>query len=320
MGDRLKGRTAVVTGAGRGIGRAVALALAEEGANVVVNDYGVNVDGTEPREGPAAEVAEEIRVKGGKAVPNSDTVATVQGGENIIKTALDSFGRLDALINVAGILRDRMIFNMAEEEWDAVIAVHLKGHYCTVKPAAVLMRQQRYGRIVNFSSISGLAGNTGQANYGAAKAGVVGFTRVVARDLGRYGVTCNAIAPGAATRMTASVPQQARETRARAGVQQVSAAEQPTGLPPMREPEYVAPVTVFLCTDEAWNINGKVFYVSAGTIALAHEEAPMRTMIKSGMWAVEELQRLAPTQLMTGLRNPAPPPPDLDIPGRPVPA
>src|SRR3972149_5463175 len=219
MGERRKGRTAIVTGAGRGIGRAVALALAAEGASVVVNDYGVAVDGTQPSEGPAKDVADEIKAAGGNAVHNFDTVATVEGGERIIQTALDAFGRLDILVNVAGILRDRMIFNMSEEEWDAVIAVHLKGHYCTTKPAAVIMRQQRYGRIVNFSSGSGLNGNPGQANYGAAKAGIAGFPRVVARDLGRYGVTCNAISPGAATRMTATVSDSSRDLRARAGIQ-----------------------------------------------------------------------------------------------------
>ena len=189
-----------MTGAGRGIGRGIALLLASEGANVVVNDYGASVDGAQPSDGPAAEVAEEIKKAGGNAVPNFDTVATVEGGENLLKTALDIFERLDILINVAGILRDRMIFNMTEEEWDGVIAVHLKGHYCTTKPAAVIFRQQRGGRNINFSSGSGLNGNPGQANYGAAKAGIAGFTRVVARDLGRYGVTCNAISPGAMTR------------------------------------------------------------------------------------------------------------------------
>src|SRR5581483_5410996 len=251
MSGRLEGRTAIVTGGGRGIGRGVALLLAREGANVVVNDYGVNVDGSAPSSGPAAEVADEIRAAGGNAVPNFDTVATVEGGERLIQTALDNFGRVDILVNVAGILRDRMIFNMSEQEWDDVIAVHLKGHYCTTKPASILMRQQRYGRIVNFSSISGLGGLPGQANYGAAKAGVAGFTRVVARDLGRYGVTCNAIAPGAATRMTATVSDQSRELRARAGTAPVVQQPRASTVPPMREPEYVAPMTVFLCCDEA---------------------------------------------------------------------
>jgi len=306
-----------VTGAGRGIGRAVALALAAEGASVVVNDYGVAVDGTQPSEGPAKDVADEITAAGGSAVPNFDTVASVAGGEAIIQTALDAFGRLDILVNVAGILRDRMIFNMSEEEWDAVIAVHLKGHYCTTKPASVIFRQQRYGRIINFSSGSGLTGMPGQANYGAAKAGIAGFTRVVARDLGRYGVTCNAISPGAATRMTATVPDSAREARARAGIQTGAAPAQAQSLLlSMREPEQVAPMVVFLCTDEAWNINGKVFAVAGGAISLLQEEVPMRTIIKQGMWTVEELRELVPSRLMYGLPNPAPPPRDLEIPGR----
>ena len=329
MGNRLEGRVAVVTGAGRGIGRGVAHLLAEEGCAVVVNDYGVAVDGTQPTEGPAQEVADEIKGKGGRAAANFDTVATAQGGENMVKQALDTFGRLDILINVAGILRDRMIFNMAEEEWDAVIDVHLNGQYNTIKPASIIFRQQRSGRIINYSSISGLRGNPGQANYGAAKAGVAGLTRVVARDLGRYGVTCNVISPGAATRMTATVPQRTAEMRQRVagGGQAPPAGSAPppspiqqapqSSVPPMREPEYVAPMTVYLATDHAWNINGKVFYVSGGTIQLAYEETPYRTIFKPGMWSLDELDLLVP-QLMQDVTNPAPPPPDLNIPGRPV--
>ncbi len=320
MTRRLEGRVAIVTGAGRGIGRGVAKLLAAEGASVVVNDFGVNVDGSAPSSGPAAEVAEEIRAAGGKAVPNFDTVATVEGGENMLKMALDNFGRLDILVNVAGILRDRMIFNMSEQEWDDVIAVHLKGHYCTTKPAAVLMRQQRYGRIINFSSISGLGGLPGQSNYGAAKAGIAGFTRVVARDLGRYGVTCNAIAPGASTRMTATIPTNTAQLRAKSGTAPVAPPPRPrtSTVPDMREPEYVAPMTVFLACDEAWNINGKVFYVAGGRVSLAHEEAPWRQISKPGMWTIDELRDLVPSQLLYDVRNPAPPPPDLDIPGRPA--
>jgi NAD(P)-dependent dehydrogenase (short-subunit alcohol dehydrogenase family) len=318
VSKRFEGRTAIVTGAGRGIGRGVALLLAEEGASVVVNDYGVNVDGTAPTSGPAQEVVDEIKSRGGKAVANFDNVASVESGERLVQTALDTFGRLDILINVAGILRDRMIFNMSEQEWDDVIAVHLKGHFCTTKPASIVMRQQRYGRIINFSSISGLGGLPGQSNYGAAKAGIAGFTRVVARDLGRYGVTCNAISPGAATRMTATIPQNAAQLRARAGTAPVvQEAPRRSSVPDMREPEYVAPMTVFLACDEAWNINGKIFYVAGGRISLAHEEAPMRQITKNGMWSIDELRDLVPGQLMYGLQNPAPPPSDLSIPGRP---
>ncbi len=327
MGDRLKGRTAVVTGAGRGIGRGVAMLLAEEGANVVVNDPGVNVDGSGHDNGPAEQVVGEIKAKGGTAVANFDTVVEASGGENMIKTALDAFGRIDILINVAGILRDRMIYNMAEEEWDDVIAVHLKGQFNTIKPASILMRQQRFGRIINFSSSSGLVGNSGQANYGAAKAGVAGLTRVVARDLGRYGVTCNAIAPGAATRMTATVPDRAREARARAGISAAGGAAAPAvqeirrpQLSPLREPEYVAPMTVWLCTDAAWNVNGKVFNVSGGVVALSSEEVPFRQLNKNGMWTLDELATLVPTNLMRETITPAPPAPDVDVPGRPRPS
>jgi len=321
MANRFEGKVAVVTGAGRGIGRGVALLLAEEGARVVVNDYGVAVDGTQPTEGPAQEVADEIKGKGGEAVANFDTVATVEGGENMIKQALDAFGRLDILINVAGILRDRMVFNMAEEEWHAVMGVHLKGHFCTTKPASIIFRQQRSGRIVNFSSTSGLIGNPGQANYGAAKAAIAGFSRVVARDLGRYGVTCNYIAPGAATRMTASVSEQSRALRQRAGIQgAASQAQTPQQAAPplvLREPEYVAPMTVFLTTDKAWNINGQGFGVSGGTVSLLHQPLPFRTMFKPGMWTLDELERDVPVQLMQGIANPAPPPPDVEVAGRP---
>ena len=184
MSDRLNGRAAIVTGAGRGIGRAVAMALAAEGASVVVNDYGVAVDGTQPSKGPAKDVADEIKAAGGEAAPCYESVATVEGGEKIIQTALDAYGRLDILVNNAGILRDRMIFNMTEEEWDAVIAVHLKGHFCCTKPASVIFRQQRYGRIINFTSVSGLVGLPGQANYGAAKSGIAGFQSVRIADGG----------------------------------------------------------------------------------------------------------------------------------------
>jgi NAD(P)-dependent dehydrogenase (short-subunit alcohol dehydrogenase family) len=309
MGKKLEGKSIVVTGSGRGIGRALVMMAAAEGAKVVVNDPGVAMDGSGCDQAPADEVVSAIRSAGGTAVPNYDSVASMQGGENIVKTCIDAFGRIDCLINVAGILRDRMFFNMTEQEWDDVISVHLKGHFACTKPATVAMRQQRYGRIVNFSSISGLRGNVGQANYGAAKAGIAGFTRVVARDLGRYGVTCNAIAPMAITRMTASVPQQ---QKAGAPANVVSA-----GVQEMR-PEQIAPMTLYLATDEAWNINGQIFHVSGGMVSLAQPETPIATIRKNGKWTLEELATLVPQYLMPGIPNPAPPPDDLDIPGRPV--
>jgi NAD(P)-dependent dehydrogenase (short-subunit alcohol dehydrogenase family) len=315
MAGKLQGRNAVVTGAGRGIGRGVALLLAQEGANVVVNDPGVNSDGTGHDNGPAEQVVAEIKAAGGNAVGNYDTVATAEGGENMVRQCVDAFGRIDILMNVAGILRDRMIFNMSEEEWDAVYEVHLKGHFNTIRPASILMRQQRYGRIINFSSISGLRGISGQSNYGAAKAGIAGLTRVVARDLGKYGVTCNAIAPGAATRLTATVPKSARQLRA--ATQTAQMTRPPVEVVPAT-PEHVAPMTVWLCLDEAWNVNGKIFYVAGGVVSLAHEETPIQTVQKDGMWTLDELASIVPGQLMHGILNPAPPPADLDLPGRPV--
>jgi NAD(P)-dependent dehydrogenase (short-subunit alcohol dehydrogenase family) len=312
---KLEERNAVVTGAGRGIGRAVAMLLAKEGASVVVNDPGGNVDGTGHDNGPADQVAAEIKEAGGTAVANYDSVATADGGEAMVRQCVDAFGRIDMLINVAGILRDRMIFNMSEEEWDAVYGVHLKGHFNTIKPASVLMRQQRYGRIVNFSSISGLRGISGQSNYGAAKAGIAGLTRVVARDLGRYGVTCNVIAPGAQTRMIAQIPQASRQIRAKAGIQEP--ARPPEPVVPMTA-EHVAPMTAWLCTDDAWNVNGKIFHVGGGSVSLAHEEHHIQSIEKDGKWTLKELAALVPNQLMAGIPNPAPPPRDLDIPGRPA--
>jgi len=323
MGNLLEGKVIAMTGAGRGIGRECALLAASEGARVVVNDPGVNPDGTGHDDGPAAQVVEEIKKMGGEAVANLADVSTMEGGESVIRTALDTWGRLDGLINLAAILRDRMIFNLTEEEWDDVIRVDLKGHFTTIKPASVLMRQQRYGRIVNFSSVSGLQGNSGQANYGAAKAGVAGLTRVAARDLGRYGVTVNCIAPGAATRLTATVPQSARELRAQRGIAAAGgppqsaanrAAEEAAA---MRTPDMVAPMTIYLLLDEAWNINGRIFQVAGGHIGLlADLYPPFRNIYKHGKWTLDELRMLVPTQLMAGIANPAPPADDIKIPGR----
>jgi NAD(P)-dependent dehydrogenase (short-subunit alcohol dehydrogenase family) len=313
----LEGRVAVITGSGRGIGRGMALLFAQEGAKVVVNDPGVNTDGSGNDNGPADEVAAEIKKAGGQAIANYDTVATVAGGEAMIQSAVDAFGRIDILVNNAGILRDRMIFNMGEQEWDDVIAVHLKGHYNCTRPASILMRQQRFGRIINMSSTSGIIGNPGQANYGAAKSGIAGFTRVVAKDLGRYGVTCNAIAPGAATRLTATVPQSSRELRSRAGITGAATNRPPSAVPMLREPEYIAPMAAYLASDDAWNINGQIFHVAGGNVGLAWHPTPMRTIWKDAMWTLDELEAQMPG-LMAGTSNPAPPPPDLEIPGRPA--
>ena len=323
---KLDGKVAVVTGAGRGIGRDVAIMMAGEGAKVVVNDPGVAADGSGSDLAPADEVVKEIKSNGGAAVANFESVASMEGGEKIIQTAIDTFGRLDILVNVAGILRDRMIFNMSEQEWDDVIAVHLKGHFACTKPAAVLMRQQRYGRIVNFSSESGVVGNAGQANYGAAKSGIAGFTRVVARDLGRYGVTCNCIVPRAWTRMTATIPQVPQPPKGGGksgpGAQAAAGPSQPAGdLPSAAEfqlmrPDYVAPMTCYLATDNAWNINGQIFLVYGGTVGVQAHPLAHRTIFKPGMWTLKELSEMAP-RMMAGIRNPAPPAPDLDIPGRP---
>lgn len=326
LANLLEGKVIAMTGAGRGIGRECALLAASEGARIIVNDPGVNPDGSGTDSGPAAQVVEEIKKAGGEAVANFADVSTMEGGESVIRTALDSYGRLDGLINLAAILRDRMVFNLTEEEWDDVIRVDLKGHFTTLKPAAVLMRQQRFGRIVNYSSVSGLQGNSGQANYGAAKAGVAGLTRVAARDLGRYGVTVNCIAPGAATRLTATVPSSARELRARSGISggggpaPAAGASTPPPPPaddPMRSPGMVAPMTVYLLLDEAWNINGRIFQVSGGHVGLLQDMyPPFKNIFKNGRWTLDELRTVVPAQLMNGVVNPAPPPADLTIPGR----
>jgi len=307
MGDRLKGKVAVVTGAGRGLGRAHALALAAEGAKVVVNDLGGAVDGSGADKAPADQVVAEIRKMGGEAVANYDTVVTMEGGERIVKTAVDKFGRLDILVNNAGVLRDRMVFNMTEEEWDTVISVHLRGHFTCTKNACILFRQQRSGRVINTSSEAGL-GNMGQANYSAAKEGIVGFTRTVARDMGRYGVTCNAIRPRAATRMTVTPELQAAWEKRRAmGL----AAGPVEGMPDISAlaPEAVSPLVVFLCTDEAANINGCTFLVTGGEIHLYSEPVPIKSIYKPGLWTVDERCELMPKSLAAGLVNPSPPAP-----------
>src|SRR5581483_5512292 len=295
MGARLQGKVAVVTGAGRGIGRAIAELLAAEGAAVVVNDLGGEVDGRGASRQVADEVVDAIRARGGKATSNYDSVADFAAAERLVGAAVKEFGALDILVNNAGILRDRMLFNMSEEEWDAVIAVHLKGTFNCTRHATRLMREQRRGRIISISSTSGVYGNSGQANYGAAKDGIAGLTRVAARDVGRYGITVNAVCPGAMTRMSQTVPQTARVKRAERGLS--------TGLGarafPLQNfgPENVAPWVVWLATDAARNVNGQLFLVMAGMVALLNYPAPVRTIAKDGRWTPEEIATIFPHTL-----------------------
>ena len=305
MAGLVEGKVAIVTGAGRGIGRGIAKLMAAEGASVVVVDPGVNVDGSGFDESPANQVVTEIKDAGGTAVACPESVTTMEGGEKIVQTAIDNFGKLDIVVTVAGILRDRMVFNMSEQEWDDVIAVHLKGTFTVVKNACILFRQQRSGSIVTFSSTSGLYGNSGQANYGAAKDGVAGFTRVVARDMGRYGVTANAISPSAATRMTVSVPDEARELRSQRAIGGAGGGS----IEAIRgEPEDIAPFAVWLGSDQAKHVNGHIFHVSEGLVSLLNEPEPVKTIHKDGRWTLEELIRVVPSTLSFELYNPAPSP------------
>ncbi len=298
MADRLKGKVAIVTGAGGGIGRGHSLALASEGAKVVVNDLGGAVDGSGASSSAADKVVDEIKAAGGEAVANYDSVTTVEGGENIVKTAVDNFGKLDILVNNAGILRDRMVFNMSPEEWDAVLKVHLYGHFNTTRPACVLFRQQRSGRIINTASTSGL-GNRGQSNYAAAKEGIVGFTRTVAIEMGRYGVTCNAIRPNAGTRMTMSddMKQAAERSGHSALIQYMESMK----------PEDIAPLIVWLASDASANVNGRTFFVQTGRIALYSEPVQERMIVKNGGFTIDELFDNMPMTLAAGLVNPYPP-------------
>ncbi len=287
MADRLKGRVAIVTGAGRGIGRGEALALASEGAKVVVNDLGGSVDGSGNSQSPADDVVKEIKAMGGDAAPNYDSVTTWKGAENIVKTAVSTFGRLDILVNNAGILRDRMVFNMTEEEWDLVIKVHLYGHFYLIRHACNVMRRQRYGRIVNTSSIAGLGMTLGQANYAAAKEGIVGLTRVVARDMGRLGVTCNAIRPNAATRLTLSDELKAAWTK--------SGMEQAIQQLEQLKPEDIAPLVVWLASEGSGNVNGRIFQVQTGKIALYSEPVEEKVVNKPGSWTIDDVFKMVPS-------------------------
>jgi len=266
----LDGKVAVVTGAGSGIGRSVALGLAAAGAAVVVNDYGVSVDGREPSSAPADAVVKEIESSGGRAVASAQSIATMAGGKAAIDAALKTFGDLHILVCCAGILRERMIFNMSEEEWDAVIAVHLKGHFTVMQPATRHMREKRAGRIITFTSTAGLEGSPGQPNYSAAKEGIVGLTRSTALAMAKYGVTVNCISPTADTRMTQRLPD---ERRGQA----------------MAPPEAIAPVITFLASDRASHVTGQVIGVRGNQVTLFSHPAPVRQITSRDPWTPEAL-------------------------------
>jgi len=293
---KLDGKVAVITGAGRGIGRGLAKTFAAQGAAILVNDLGGAVDGSgESSSTPAEEVVKEIKAAGGKAVSNHMDIATVKGGEGLIDQAIREFGKLDILVNTAGILRDRMIFNMSEQEWDDVIRVHLKGHYCTMRPATAYMREHKSGRIINFSSNSAL-GSPGQPNYAAAKAGILGLTYSSANALQKYNITVNAIMPGASTRMTDTIP---AGRFGSTGVPQSQAVE---GTP--RDPANVAPICVFLASDEAANVTGQCFGASGYRIMRYRHIVADKVIYSQGPWDIDRLFDVMKSTLLTDLEPP----------------
>ena len=276
----LAGKVAVVTGAGRGIGRAHALALAEAGATVVVNDLGATLAGEGADATPAQQVVAEIEAAGGVAVANGDDVADFAGAERMVRQALDTYGRLDILVNNAGITRDRMLVNMSEEEWDSVLAVHLKGHFAPTRHAAAHWRERSKagehvrGRVINTSSPSGVFGNVGQTNYGAAKAGIAGFTIIAAQELARYGVTVNCLAPNARTRMT------------EASFGEIPKRED--GFDAM-DPANIAPIVVALCADEAQDITGQCFFIYGGAVNILRPWDAGELFARDDKWDADEL-------------------------------
>jgi NAD(P)-dependent dehydrogenase (short-subunit alcohol dehydrogenase family) len=299
LGDRLKDRVAIVTGSGQGIGKAIAAAMAKEGARVVTNNRRLGTSG-----GDAETAAKEINDQGGQAVPFFGSVSDFDVAQKLVQTAVDNFGRVDIVVNNAGADAPKMVWNMAEEDWDRCVDSFLKGSFNCIRHAAGHMRQQRWGRIINTTSTAWL-GTVGHCNYGAAKAGLVGLTRAVARELGRYGVTCNAYAPTAATRFTLSDDVVAGfRKRYEAGLMTKERFEELTNPP---KPETVAPFLIYLCTDEAADINGQVFDVTGGDIAIYSEPVKKKSILKEeGLWTVEELIELVPKVLLKGYKNPAP--------------
>ena len=276
----LENKVAIVTGAGRGIGKEIALLLAKEGAKVVVNDLGGGSDGQGNDSKVADEVVAEIREAGGEAAANYDSVADSAGAERIVGTAIDSFGRIDIVVNNAGILRDRMVFKMSEEEWDSVIAVHLKGSYNVTRAAAPYFKEQKSGRFINFTSTSGLIGNVGQANYAAAKLGIVGLTKVTALDMQRYNVTANAIAPFAWSRLIGTIPTETESEKARVDkLKQMS-------------PEHIAPLAAFLASEQAAEVSGQIFGVRGKEIMVFSQPRPVRSVYNSDGWSIDSIDAI----------------------------
>ncbi len=314
MAGRLEGRVAIITGSGRGIGQGIAKLMGEEGAAVIVNDFGGNLDGTGGEMTPAQETVDAIKAAGGKASPNYGDVSKHADARAMVQQALDEYGRVDIMCHVAGILRDRMVFNMTEEEWDAVLAVHLKGAFNMARAAVEPMLKQRYGRMLFFSSGSGL-GSSGQANYSAAKEGMVGLARSLARELGPHGIAVNAIYPGGATRMTASVPSASRDLRARAGItggsgaaaaprQDFSSLDAAKGTP--RDPANNAPPVTWLCSEAGGMISGQVIGTSGWQSSRYGIRQAIRSISAPRRWTVEELSDIVPNHLAQGILNPAP--------------
>jgi NAD(P)-dependent dehydrogenase (short-subunit alcohol dehydrogenase family) len=286
MAGICEGRVVIVSGAGRGIGRGHALEFARQGAKVVVNDLGAEVDGTGSSTGPAGEVVEEIRAMGAEAVANGDDVSDWEGAQRLINTAVETFGGLDVLVNNAGILRDRMLVNMTVEEWDAVIKVHLRGTFAPTRWAAAYWRerskegQTNDARVINTASPSGIYGNAGQANYGAAKAGIASFTIITAMELGRYGVTVNAIAPVALTRMTENLGMAPSE-------------QKPEQFNPLAA-DNIAPLVVWLGSSQSAGVTGRVFNVAGGRISVAEGWHAGPSADKGDRWEAEELGKVIP--------------------------
>jgi len=280
----LDGRIAIITGGGNGIGASISRYFAREGARVVINDLGANPDGTGGDEGPAKKVADEIVAAGGQAISDGGDIADVATDERLVRMAVDTYGGLDIVVNVAGILRDRMMFNLEEKDWDAVIRVHLKGHYSTLRPATAYWREQRNPegnyRIINFTSVSGLHGSPGQPNYAAAKMGIAGLTWSLAQGMARYGVTANAIAPSAATRLTATIPDSKRVG---------SAGSEEAAVDPRMSPDNIAPLAAYLASERSSWLTSRIVSAAGYKVGLYNLPEEIASVQNEQPWEFDEL-------------------------------